>query len=255
MNTIEVIIKVYADDLYFKLIKTLTCEVECEYDDDGDMSYSYGWDITIEKTIEKNCDSDEWKRAFSYSHSSASVDEFFNEDGEIINTAARGPTEPFTPFVILLGESQVQGFKSKFAGKKYFSKSTSDLDPQFTKLYEHPERTTEFILHILEERGHTVKHLDVVYDPDIKSLQFLQWNEHYKPMFYLTKRDDLFEFIKVIRQFETYKKVENDFVFLLDEVDLSSKKIIDDFIQNLEVLKENSWNTLLNLSLERIQLD
>lgn len=255
MNEVEVTIKVYSDELYFNQIKTLTCDVEVEYDSDGNMTYAYGWDITIGDTIEENCDKDEWKRAFAFSNSSQSVDEFFNDDGEVINIHARSPDEKFIPFVILLGDSQVQGFESIFSGKKTISKSPQNLDKYFSKLYSHPERITLFINEILGQQKINLKHLDVVFEPEINSLQMLQWNEHYKFMFYITERGDFYDFVKVSRQFDTYKEVENSLDFILNEVDSSSKQIIDDFITQLSVLRGNSMGNLLNISLARRKLD
>lgn len=255
MNEIEVIIKVYSDNIYLNHVKTLTCEVECEIDADGDVIYAYGWDIAIGDAIEENCGKNQWKRAFAYSQSSASVDEFFNDDGEVVHISARSPNEPFIPYVILIGDSQINGFESKFLDKKTISKSLDNLDEQFSKLYEHPERYASFINEILIQRNQKLEHLDVVFEPEINSLQMLQWNEHYKYMFYITKRGDFFEFVKVSRSFDTYKKVEESLDYILDEVDSVSKKTLEDFIEKLDGLRDNSWENLLNLSLSRKHLE
>lgn len=255
MNEIEIIIKVYSDELYMNHIKTLTCDVECEIDADGDVIYADGWDITIGDTIDENCDKDEWKRAFSYSHSSKSVDEFYNDDGEASGIHSRSSSERFTPYVILIGDNQIDEFESKFLDKKTISKSLVDLDAYFSKLYEHPERYARFINEILMQRNQKLEHLDVVFEPEINSLQMLQWNEHYKYMFYITKRGDFFEFVKVSRSFDTYKKVEESLDYILDEVDSSSKKTLEDIIEKLEILRDNAWENLLNLSLSRKHLE
>lgn len=254
MNEAKVIIKVYSDDLYFNHIETLTCDVECEIDADGDLTYAYGWDIAIGNAIDENCDKDEWKRAFAYSHTLKNVDEFFNDDGEANNIHTWSQL-PFTPFVILIGDSQIDGFQSKFSDKKTISKSLDDLDEQFSKLYEHPERYANFINEILIQKNENFEHLDVVFAPEINSLQMLQWSEHYKYMFYITKRGDFFEFVKVSRSFDTYKQVEESLDYILDEVDSASKKALEEIIERLDDLRDNSWENLLNLSLARTHLE
>ena len=254
LNEIEVIIKVYSDEIYLNHIKTLTCDIECEIDTDGDITYAYGWDITIGETIDKNCDKSEWKRAYAYNNLTKNVDEFFNDDGEANGIHTRSQM-PFTPYVILIGDIQIDEFESKFLGKLTISKSLDDLDEHLSKLYEHPERYANYINKILIQKNQNFQHVDIVFEPEINSLQMLQWKEHYKYMFYISKHDYFFEFMKVSRSFDTYKNVEESLEYILDEVDLASKKTIENFIKDLEGLRENSWESLLNLSLARQYLE
>jgi hypothetical protein len=254
MNEIEVTIKVYSDILCLNELTTLTCDVYCEYDEDGQMSYGYGWDITIADEIEENCEANEWKMAITYSLGNSHVAEFLNVDGEA--KFIHSPNKvPFTPFAIFIGKSKLKDIKSKFKKKIIVNKSSNEIDEIFGQLYQHPEAMARLLSEILKIRGLNFNHFDYVYEPDIKNLQMLQWVEHYDHMFYITKFEDVVALRRVRRQYEVFNEIQDSLKYVVDELDGADKRIVTNFVKKLDQMRNNAWDRLLNLSLARTHLE
>jgi hypothetical protein len=254
MSQTEVIIKIYADDFYSELDNQTSCNVECEFDKNGRVSYAYGWDTTIADSIQSCVHRSDWKRAVSAGCDETVVRVFYNtENGpKVLNEAC---SSPFNPFVLMVGDQSIDNLEERFIDKRIYSISDGMFDFIHSQIHDGHESIGLLFSDILELVDESFSQFDVVYEPEIRSLQMFQWSEPYAHIFYFATQKDIDEFRLICSRLKEFEKLLLSLFRLTLNMNDSDRASLKDFIKNIERLKEDTWQSLLSMSLAKTHLE